>query len=148
MSKRQTIINDLDAKLKAIQIVNGYQTNAGNNVFAWREDEIQPAEMPGIIYVDRLAGKIEGAIGTFRWALAIDIYCYTAQGKNTPESMRILIADVIKAIGSGASGRWNNQAQATELTNGAETAIERRGKAAGEALLSFNIIYDAPMWEI
>lgn len=148
MSKRQTIIDELDAKLKAIQIDNGYITNAGDNVFVWREDELQPAEMPGIIYVDRLAGKTDGVIGMFRWSLAVDLYCYAAQGKDTPESMRILIADVIKAIGAGASGRWNNQAQSTELSNGAEMSIERRGKTAGEALLSFNIIYDAPMWEI
>lgn len=148
MSKRQTIINDLDAKLKAIKIVNGYGTDAGNHVFAWREDELQPHELPGIVYTDRIAGKRIGSIGSFRWALTVDVYCYAAAGKDTPAGVRILVADVLKALGAAASGGWNSQAQDTELSDGSEMAIERRGKTAGEAVVSINIIYDAPMWEI
>lgn len=147
MSKRQIIINELDAKLKAIKITNGYQTNAGNNVFAWREDELQPHELPGIVYLDRIAGKREGPIGSFRWSLAIDIYCYAGAGSNTPAEVRKLVADVLKAIGSADAGRWNGQAQNTELSDGSEMSIERRGKTAGEAVININIIYDAPLWE-
>lgn len=147
MPKRQAIINDLDAKLKAIKIANGYYTDAGNHVFAWREDELQPQEMPGIVYTDRIAGKRLGAIGSFRWALTVDIFCYAAAGKDTPAGVRTLVADVLKAIGVAAAGRWNSQAQDTELSDGSEMAIERRGKTAGEAVVAVNIIYDAPMWE-
>lgn len=148
MSKRQTIINGLDAKLKAIKTANGYQTNAGNNVFAWREDELQTHELPGIVYLDRIAGKRGGgSIGSFRWALAVDIYCYAGAGSNTPAEVRKLVADVLKAIGVADTGRWNGQAQATELSDGSEMSIERRGKTAGEAVVNINIIYDAPLWE-
>lgn len=148
MSKRQTIINDLDAKLKAIKGVNGYNTDAGTHVYPWREDELQPHELPGLVYTDRIAGKRSGSIGSFRWALTVDIYCYAAAGKDTPAGVRTLVADVLKAIGAAANGSWNSQAQDTELSDGSEMAIERRGKTAGEAVVSINIIYDAPMWEI
>lgn len=149
MSKRQTIINDLDAKLKAIKIINGYQTDAGNHVYAWRDDELQPHELPGIVYYDRIAGKREGGpIGIFRWELAVDIFVYAAAGKDTPAEVRKLIADVLKAIGVSAEGRWAGQAQATELSDGSEMSIERRGKTAGEAVINIVIIYDAPKWEL
>lgn len=148
MSKRQTIIGDLDAKLKAIKIANGYYTDAGNHVFAWREDELQPHELPGLVYTDRLAGTRSGSIGSFRWALTVDVYCYASAGKDTPAGVRTLVADVLKALGVAATGRWASQAQDTELSDGSEMAIERRGKTAGEAVISINIIYDTPMWEI
>ncbi len=149
MSIRQLIINELDARLKAITTVNGYQTNAGNNVFAWREEDLQSHELPGIVYLDRIAGRREGGpIGMFRWAIAVDIYCYASIGRDTPMDVRRLVADVLRAVGAADAGRWNGQAQTTELSDGSEMSIEHRGKTAGEAIININIIYDAPRWEI
>lgn len=149
MSKRQAIINELDTRLKQIKITNGYLTNAGDNVFAWRDSDLEILALPCIVYFDRLAGKRDdGAIGSFRWSLAIDIFCYGAVGKDTPALTRQLIADVLRAVGAADAGRWGGQAVATELADGTEMNVERRGKTAGEALVSINVIYDAPRWEV
>lgn len=148
MSKWQTIINNIDARLRAIQISGGYQTNAGDNVFEWREDDLQPAELPGIVYIDHPARKAEGAIGSFRWSLVVKIYIYAAKGKDTPAEMRTLMADVLKAIGTGTNDLWGGQAQDTELTDDSDMFIESRGRVVGEGVLILNIIYDTAKWEI
>lgn len=144
--KRELIMSDLDTRLKAIKTTGGYLTNLGNNVFAWRDNEVKDNEMPAIIYRDRIAGKrSDGPIGKTRWTLQVD-FILLVQGN--PTEVRKCIADLLKAVGGGVTARWAGHAQATELSDGTEMAIERHDKTEGAATVSINIIYDVPLWEM
>lgn len=145
--KRQQIIDILDAKLRAITIANGYHTNAGNNVYAWLDRPMQPSKLPAIVYRDAIVSKENGAIGTFRWSLQIEIAVFAEDGVHTASTTRKVIADVLKAVGAGDAERWGGNAEDTIL-GGSETAIERHDKIEGASVITINIIYDAPMWEI
>jgi hypothetical protein len=148
MSKRQQIMDEVDKVLRNIKTINGYQTDAGYNVFAWRQEPLQMSELPAIVYSDRLIERREGSIGTFRWVLRITLQCAVAAGADTAKEMRKLIEDIIKAIGVGAETRWNNLAQDTVLFTDSEMGIEREGVTIGEALISFDIVYDSGRWEV
>jgi len=148
MSKRQKIMDEVDKVLRNIKKTKGYQTDAGYNVFAWRQDALQISELPAIVYSDRLIERRDGAIGSFRWVLRITLLCAVASGADTAKEMRKLIEDVIKAIGVGAEAHWNNLVQDTVLFTDSEMGIERAGVTIGEALISFDIVYDSGRWEV
>jgi hypothetical protein len=143
MSKRQQIMDEVDKALKNIKKINGYQTDAGYNVFAWRDHELQMSELPAIVYYDRIINKRGDVINRQRWALRVDIYCYASN----PADVRMLIADVLKAIGNADANKYGNNAITTELGDN-EMEIEHKGQTAGEAIVSITIIYDTPLWEI
>lgn len=148
MLKRQLIIDALDGKLKAIKVNNGYLTNAGEHVYAWRDEPLQPQELPAIVYYDRIASlRSDGPLGIFRWTLAVDIHLYVSAGPDTPAQMRLLVADALKAIGEGDANHWDGYAIMTMLAADAEIDIERRGQTAGEAVLNIAITYDTSLWE-
>lgn len=142
--KRELIMTDFDTRMKAIKTTAGYLTNLGNNIYAWKDNDLNSSQMPGMIYRDRMLGKREGVIGKTRWALQVDMVLFV-EGNAT--EVRKLVADVLKAIGSGFTAKWGGYAQTTEISDGSETAIERHDKTEGAATLTINIIYDTPLWE-
>lgn len=146
-TKRQLIINALDAKLKNIKTDNGYFTNAGDNVYAWLDKPVQPSKLPAIIYKDSLASREDGPIGFFRWSLKVEIGVFAEDGANTASTVRKLIADIIKAVVAGDSEKWGGHAITTKIGD-AETEIEKLDKTDGAALITIFIIYDAPIGEV
>ncbi len=97
-SKRQQIVMAIDARFKTIKTVNGYETNAGNNVYEWRSSPMIESELPGLIYRDTQETEAL-SIGYQVHTLTIEIEGYVV-GSAAPASLRKLIADVIKAIGT------------------------------------------------
>lgn len=49
--KRENIVNALVTRLKTISTAS-YETNAGENVFLWRESPLEADEVPGIFVYD------------------------------------------------------------------------------------------------
>ena len=49
---RESIMSALDARLKTITVLNGYASDAGDNVFDWREDPLQDDELDALEYRD------------------------------------------------------------------------------------------------
>lgn len=146
-NKRQQIIDYLDDRLRTITIANGYNSDVGNNVFAWRETQLQPNELPALIYTDKINGlREDGPVGMFRWSLQIEMIIAVESGADTPKKIREIIEDVFRLVGHNL--RWNNLAQTTELPSGDEMTIEKHDKTIGQASIIFNIIYDAPKWEM
>ena len=143
--KRQQLIDALDARLKIIKTANGYLTNLGNNVFEWRVTNLNSIEFPACIYRDVSNTKQDGAIGSFRWALNIEIQLVT-DGETSAAEVRKLIADVYKAIGTDIT--WGGLAVTTEQPDSDEMDVEQHEKKQAGALIKLSIIYDANMWEI
>ncbi len=145
---RQQIINALEEKLKSIKKVNGYNTDAGNNVYHWLVKPLTPTRLPAIVYRDQLASAIEGTIGFFKWRLRIDVAVFPEQkAKETPEHLRMLIEDVLKAIGQGAEERWGIDSANTYIVQD-ESEIEQYDKVEGAAVLTFMVEYHANKWRI
>jgi hypothetical protein len=143
--KRQAIIDFLDANLKQISVSNGFNTDAGKNVFDWRSYPITSAEIPAIVYNDNLA-KIEkeGPIGFFRWVLRVQIAFYG----NSAKEVRNGIADILKVIKICDSSKFGGQAVDVSLAvDSSEMVIERHNTESGASLVAVEIIYDAPLWE-
>src|SRR3990170_3357246 len=51
-SIRQQIMTAIDTRLKLITITNGYETNAGNNVYEFWDIALEDDELPAIIWRD------------------------------------------------------------------------------------------------
>ena len=143
--KRQQIVDAIKTRLQGILIANGYATNLGNNIFEWRVTNLNSAEFPACVYRDVSNAKQDGAIGSFRWALNIEIQLVT-DGETSAAEIRKLIADVYKAIGTDV--RWGGLAVTTEQPESDEMDVEQHEKKQAGALIKLSIIYDANMWEM
>ena len=145
MSIRQQIINILDTELKKILKTNGFNTDAGKNVWAWRDNPLTRAELTGLIYRDALNRKFPvSPIGKFRWALRIEVAIF---GTSANE-VRAGIEDVLKVIGNCEETKWGGNAQDTLLADGDEMAVEKHDIETGAAILTFEVIYDANKWSM
>jgi len=143
MSKRQQIVDYLSTELKKILKTNGYNTDAGKNVFEWRDTPLQKTELPGIVFRDNLVNKTAGTIGMFRWLMRLEIAIF---GKSASE-IRSVIEDVIRVIGNCSETRFGGVAADVEIPEG-EIVIERHDIVEGAAVLNFDVIYDAAKWSI
>ena len=75
MSTKEEIIAELQSELAAITQANGYQTDIGANVFLWKNEPPEPAEMPCLMLsYDKVASTYEGVcIGYQLNTLPVDI---------------------------------------------------------------------------
>lgn len=143
--KRQQIVDAIKTRFQGITIANGYNSNLGSNVFEWRVTNLNNTEFPACVYRDVTNIRQEGAIGSFRWALNIEIQLITDGGTSAAE-IRKIIADVYKAIGTDS--KWSGIAVTTEQPESDEMDVEQHEKKQAGALIKLSIIYDAPRWEI
>lgn len=97
---RTRIIAVLDARLKSITTANGYETGAGNHVFAWRDMDRQPlepgTELPCIVYRDREGDQEDATCGGIDHTLKIELTLCAASAA----TLRQLRADVIRCVGT------------------------------------------------
>ena len=95
--KRQQIIDKLKEILSQILIVNGYQTNIGQNVFDWRLEPLRREETPCIVIRD-IESYVEedytDNANDIRLELQFDIIMTT-----TIEDLRKALADLKKCLG-------------------------------------------------
>jgi hypothetical protein len=145
MSIRQQIIDILDTELKKILKTNGYNTDAGKNVYAWRDNPLTKNELPGLIYRDALNRKASiSIVGKFRWVLRIEVAVF---GTSANE-IRAGIEDVLKVVGNCEKTKWGGYAQDTILADGDEMAVEKHDIETGAAIVSFEVIYDTDQWRM
>ena len=140
---RGQIISFFINELKKIKKSNGFNTNAGENVFEWRDSPLQKTELPGLIIRDALVRREIGTIGSFRWVLRIDVACF---GRNA-EEIRNVIADVIKVIGICEEQHFGGIVTYTDISS-ADTMIERHDIEIGSAIISCDVIYETGKWVI
>lgn len=144
-SIRQQIMTAMDTRLKTILVANGYETNLGQKVYAWKATPLDDVDLPALEYRDIANDRLEGGpIGKFRWALTIEIGIVAASASTTIADVRKMLNDVYKAMGTDET--WSTLAQWTEQPSD-KVEIEQQDKIIGGAKILFNIVYDAPKWQ-
>lgn len=111
-SKRQQIIDAIDARLKTIKTVNGYETDAGNNVFEWRATPLQDSELPALLFRDTTSPVDDETYSMHLHTLSVEI-TLVASGATSADIIRKMLADIQKAIGTDAT--WSGIAADTLL---------------------------------
>jgi len=135
-TKRQQIVEALDNLLKTILTTNGYETNLGRNVFEWRATPLIENEMPGVVWRDT-ADTVDLTIGQHQHNLTFEILLF-AQGQTAPSTIRKMMADVVKAIGSDLTlGGLVEDIKPQSENMGTEQAE----KFNAVAVISFIVIY-------
>jgi hypothetical protein len=95
---RQDIIDAVDARLKAILVSNGYETDVGSNVFDWHAEPLEEDDLPALIYRDTSVETTVDTIASFSHRMILSIMA--AVTSSTPmTTIRKIIADIDKAIG-------------------------------------------------
>ncbi|HLE18673.1 MAG TPA: hypothetical protein VI728_10365 [Syntrophales bacterium] len=136
-SKRQQLIDAIDARFKTIKTTNGYETELGNNVFAWRSSPIEAAELPCLLYRDTNE-TIELTIGAHIHTLTIETEIITSGG-TAIKDIRKMLADIIKCIGADLT--WGGIAEDTLPVAGEDIKIEQQENIITGAKLSFAAQY-------
>jgi hypothetical protein len=141
-SKRQQIIEAIDTRLKTILTTGGYHSNIGQHVFEWKTSPFSDEQEPGVTYRDVSNNReAEGAVNKFRWRLTVEIEVVS---QTTAETMRLMIADVLKAV--GVDHTWGALAQRSGQPD-TEMIVEQTDKIVTGAKITLPITYDAPLWE-
>lgn len=100
--KKDQIISAVKTRLQTITTDNGYNTNAGNNVFEGRTTAIPDSQLPAINILegtDTFQNVLEnGAASIHERILELDFEIVT-NGNTVTQDLRKVEADVIKAIG-------------------------------------------------
>ncbi|MHC1697778.1 MAG: hypothetical protein AB9919_06920 [Geobacteraceae bacterium] len=145
MSKRQSIVNAIETRMKTILTTNGYATNAGQHVFVWRTTDIPETEMPSIcIYDSDCPIDYENTpVGLQGHRLTVDLVG-DAKGASAQVEVRKINADLLKAIGTDPT--WGGLAIDTDLISHGIN-IEQGDKKIGAGVVRVEIPYRTPLWE-
>lgn len=140
-SIRQQIITALDTRLKTILTSGGYNTNAGKQVFEYREYNFEVDELPALIYRDEDSQNID-SYEYHRHKLFIKIEAVVV-GTTAAADIRKLIADVITAIGTDLT--WGGLAEDTLPESEPINIVHESRKVAG-ATIGITIDYRTGLW--
>lgn len=135
MSKRHTIIGAIKTRMQTIRTTNGYETDAGANVFDSQVTQLPESVLQSIILYDR-DGGINAEYSTLKnycRDLIVDIEVDT-KGSDSREKTRSGIDDIWKAVKTDR--RWGGLAiqtvletedmvlaQGDKLTGGSQTRL-------------------------
>jgi len=142
-SIRQQIIDAIDTRFKAIKTTGGYKTNIGNNVFDWLKRDLAITELPALIYKDKSSEIYTDTLELYNNKITLEIELKAEAGSGTAESIREMIEDVYKAIGSDDT--WSGLAIDTEPTS-EEMEMEHADKIIGTATIIVEIEYQKEKW--
>jgi hypothetical protein len=139
---RHRILKAIDTRLKAVLKAGEYNTNLGQNVFEWRETDLQEAELPGVKYRD----KNNETVITVGKHLQVMPVTFDLYWTGTAEDIRKLIADLIKAIGTDIT--WGGLAEdTTPPGDSEEIRAEQNDKKIWHAQLKFTVEYLTDPWD-
>jgi hypothetical protein len=139
--KRQSIVDAVETRFKGIKIASGYHTDVGNNVFVYRDADIEAQELPALNIRDYRTKRIDevtDATSYDNWDLYFEIELVCAAGSLTITQVRQIIADVTKAI--GVDQTWGALALFTWL-QGDEIFMRQEDKKVGGAIINFYVRY-------
>lgn len=142
-SIRQQIIEKIDTRFKAILKTGGYKSDLGVHVYDWLKCDLDTTELPGLIYRD-VENEIEPyTAGLYNNKIILEIEIKAETGSTTAESLREMVEDVYKAIGS--DDLWGGLAIDTQPRS-EKIFIEQIDKIIGSAFLIIQIEYEKPKW--
>lgn len=146
MGTRQDIITAAGVKFATITIANGYNTDLGNNVNEWKVIADEEADLPSLHYRD--AGveviEVEGQDNFYETKkLNLEVEIRAADGATTPATLRLMIEDVLAAVGTDIN--WNNNAFDTDY-EGDTMGIDQDNLTIGYVLMNVSIGYQVKNW--
>ena len=139
-SIRQQIINAVDARLKTITTVNGYNHNLGFNVFEWRDTSLSDPELPALIYRDISCETVYLEAHRHRLHIEVELVIKDISAS----AVRKMIADVLKAVGTDV--QWSLLAINTH-PEGDEMMVKQADKIIGGAIVRFAIEFRTVEWD-
>lgn len=145
MGKRQDIITAAGVKFATITIANGYNTDIGNNVNEWKVIADEESDLPSLHYRDASVEvlEIEGQDNYFetkKLNLEVEI---RVSGTTTPATLRLMIEDVLAAVGKDIN--WSNNAYDTDY-EGDTMDIDQDNLKIGSVLMNIAIGYQVKNW--
>src|SRR3990172_8463350 len=137
-SKRQQIMTAIDTRLKLITVTNGYETNAGNNIYEFWDIALEDDELPAIIWRDG-AEDSELLVNTTQDRTMTVELVLQALGVTAPAILRKLIADVEKAI--AVDNTWGGLVIFTSVMNVVDTFdVEHKDRRIGACRTRFTVL--------
>lgn len=97
---RQQVFSAIRTQLETILTDNGYNSDAGENVFEWRDVEnnpLQVSELPGLVIRDTLGDVVQVTVGQDEHIISFEVDAYH-HGSSSPTLIREVIADVVTAM--------------------------------------------------
>jgi hypothetical protein len=141
-SIRQQIISALDTRLKAILVTGGYETNIGSNVFDWKANSLEDADLPALIYKDITVETNIDSFASFAHRMTIQVIV-VVQSSTPMTETRKAMADVDKAI--GVDHTFGNLALMTERT-GDESGVELEERRFAGCQIVYVITFRTSCW--
>lgn len=148
----QQIRNAIDARLKLILVANGYQTDAGKNVFYWRTTDFKQNEdgtlpdLPAIKYFETTEENetLNMAIESNTIALNIEVLAGGSDDEAVKTALDQMYADILKCV--GVDETWGGLALLTEI-KAHEVKLEREELLMGSILTVFELKYRHRRWD-
>ena len=139
ISKRQAICTAIDTRLKTITIVNGYETNLGNNVYEFWDIALEESELPAVIWKDGNESSTLLVTNMQDRTLTIELVLQTT-GVNAPSDLRKMIADIEKAM--NIDDTWNNLVINSSVLDIKDVfEIEYQERRIGACRAAFTVTY-------
>jgi hypothetical protein len=137
-SLRQQIVDGLAVRLATITRGNGYQTDAGANVFAWRKYAIAPGECPCLLVQDTdLTTDYSRIIGLSEKQLTCEIVAVAA-GDTSVTQARAIEADLFRCLAG-----WETAGGLADrlLIDKSSLVMEQHDKVAAAVQMTVAITY-------
>ncbi len=142
-SKRQQIIEALDTRLKTIKKTSGYKSDIGNHVYDWLDRDLDDSELPALIYRDRTNPIESYTVLNYLNQVNVEIEVKAKSASTTAESVREMIEDVYKAIGT--DDRFGGLAVDSQPVSD-EINISHEDKIKGTGTINIIIEYEKEKW--
>lgn len=145
ISKRQQIVNAIDARFKTITTANGYVTNIGNRVACWETVDLSRLETMMLLYRDRLADILDSPHDRSDHRLGFEANIVAKAGALTADEVRAMINDVSKSL--GVDYTLGGLAISTRVISHEVDDIEQLGKIVGGGTVRFEVLYRTALFE-
>ena len=120
-SIRQKIVDKIDDRFKTISLPNGYETEAGSNVFWWRVHDLATSNLPAIVCRDRLRSEWDG-VGSWLRVMTVDLEIHLIPDDTADVVMRQVLSDIEMCIGTDVT--WGALAEDTKMLEQEKITIE------------------------
>jgi hypothetical protein len=144
MSTRQSIVDDIKARMETITETNGYSYGLYGNVSVWRLTDIQDHEQYWIDIRDIKAEETDRDNVSSYKDLTVELRIFAQNNDGTADDLRALLVDVFTAIETDLC--WSENAYDTRFVSN-EMTLEQGKQIAGLLLVTIVIRYETKIWE-
>ncbi len=135
MSKRQTIVDAVIARLSAIPNII--------SVDDWKVHKLSEKEMPAIIVRDVGSKTDSSAYGSIGHSLSIEVDLLVSDSSTTMATLRTIMSSVLTAIGTEGNDLLDHVTY-----EGDDILAEHQDHFYGGARMKFSVDYSTAAWEI